>query len=125
MSLYDIGDQLYFEGRYQEAADIFRECIDKQLELNSSINYLGCCELQLGNFEQALGWFDEVIGRAPHWERPHINKSRVLIKQGNLIEAKKCLDDALQINSEHEDVYYYLGIYYEKCDDLLKSRGSI
>ncbi|MBB3129503.1 hypothetical protein FHS19_004178 [Paenibacillus rhizosphaerae] len=42
MSLYDIGDQLYFEGRYQEAADIFRECIDKQLELNSSINYLGC-----------------------------------------------------------------------------------
>ncbi|MBB3129502.1 tetratricopeptide (TPR) repeat protein [Paenibacillus rhizosphaerae] len=64
----------------------------------------------MGNFGQVLGWFDEVIGRAPHWERPYMNKSRVFIKQGNLSEAKMCLDDALKINPENEDAYYYLGM---------------
>ena len=118
MSLYDIGDELYFEGRYTEAADVFKECILQEIELNSSMNYLGCCELNLGNFDQALYWFEQIIERDPSWETPYISKGRVLMKLGKFDEAKKHLDKALEINGNNEDIYYYIGVYYEQQGNL-------
>ncbi|KRE61916.1 tetratricopeptide repeat protein [Paenibacillus sp. Soil750] len=124
MSKYDIGDQLYFEGKYPEAATIFKECVQEGLELNSSMNYLGCCELRMGNYEYALYWLDQVIERDTTWEIPYNSKSRVYMKQGRFEEAKHCLDLSLKINTDNEDTYFYLGLLFEQLGMLQEAEQA-
>ncbi|WP_058301923.1 tetratricopeptide repeat protein [Gorillibacterium timonense] len=124
MKPYDKGDQLYSDGKFSEAANVFRECIDLGIDLIDSMNYLGCCEMQLGNYEAAHHWLDKAISLEPVWERLYTNKSRIYMKQGNDLKAKELLDRSLELHIENEDTLYYLGLFHERQGDLDRAREA-
>ncbi|GAB6988756.1 tetratricopeptide repeat protein [Paenibacillus pini] len=124
MNLYDKGDQLYYEQKFSEAANVFMECIELEVDKIDSMNYLGCCELQLGNYEKAHHWFDQAMVFSPEWGRLYSNKSRVFMKQGDFSKAAEYLYQSLELNDEDEDTLYYLGVFYESQDKLEKAREA-
>ncbi|WP_261302911.1 tetratricopeptide repeat protein [Paenibacillus andongensis] len=87
MSLYNQGDDLYAEGKYREAYGYFLQSYTINVDVTDSMNYLGCCELTLGNYEAALDWFNRLSKLEPTWERPITNIGRVYLMQGRFTEA--------------------------------------
>lgn len=124
MSLYSRAENMYVSQNFQDAFKLFFESFSLGLDINDSMNYLGCCELMLGNYNQAIQWFDELIIQAPEWERPVTNKGRVFLKLGRLDEAYVLFKKAENMNTNNEDLYYYLGIYYEHKNDLKAAKEA-
>lgn len=118
---YNIGEDLYIEDKYQEAYDYFKKALDNNEEINSSKNYMGCCLIGLGKYEEAINVFDSILNNTL-WERPMFNKGRAYLKLENYTEAFACFNRALMINQENADVYYYLGVYYEKIKDYINAK---
>lgn len=85
------------------------------------MNYLGCCYINHENYDEAIKVFDELLAFRL-WERPLFNKWRVYLKLGNYSEALACLNRALMVNPDESDVYYYLGVYYDKIGDYETSK---
>lgn len=121
MNLYDIGEKLYIEGKYEEAIKYFKQSIDEEEDINSSLNYIGCCYVNLERNYEALKVFDEVL-KLRLWERPFFNKGRVYLKLENYSEALACFNRAMMINPKESDVYYYLGVYHDNIKDYKTSR---
>ncbi|WP_179218466.1 tetratricopeptide repeat protein [Saccharibacillus sp. O23] len=124
MTLYDQGDQLYYEQKFLEAAEKFKECIRSGIDVIDSMNYLGCCEMRLGRLDEAHRWFDEAILVDPEWARLYTNKSRAYMKQKDDSKALEFLQKALQLNEADEDTLYYLGVFYEGQGDLQSARKA-
>lgn len=118
MTLYEQGDELYFQQMYAEAYSVFLEAIQFDQTDTDSMNYIGCCELMLGNYHEAVNWFDKVIRLEPHWGRPVCNKGRVFLKQGKYEDAHSMLQRSLVLDPDNEDTLFYLGYYYEQIEDL-------
>jgi tetratricopeptide (TPR) repeat protein len=121
VDLYDIGDRLYIEGKYEDAIKCFEKSLENECDKRSSLNYIGCCYINLERYEEALRVFDEVL-ESKLWERPLFNKGRVYLKLGNYSEAFACFNRALMVNPDESDVYYYLGVYYDKIGDYETSK---
>ena len=121
MSLYDTAERLYIEERYEEAIEYFKQLLDDEEDKTSSLNYLGCCYINLERYDEALEVLDEVL-QLTLWERPLFNKGRVYLKLGNYSEALAYFNRAIMINPEESDVYYYLGVYHDKIGDYKTSK---
>lgn len=115
--LFDKAEDLYAEEKFQEAMIHFQQIKDPEYQ-NDCRNYMGCCYLNLGQFEEALNCFTNLAQQEPGWERPIFNIGRVYLAMGNLEKAKHYFERAKQINLTSPEVYYYLGVYYQKISDL-------
>lgn len=116
MDLYDLAENEYVKGNYKKAYELFEKSYDNVEDVNSSLNYMGCCLIKLGKYKESIDIFDKLIEETL-WERPMFNKGRALLELENYSEAFACFNRALMINPENSDVYYYLGVYYEKLKD--------
>jgi tetratricopeptide (TPR) repeat protein len=106
MSYYSYGELYYMNEEYDKAYKEFQASIDaKEGNENDSLNYLGCCLIALGKYHEAIKAFDKIIESAPTWERPLFNKGR-----------------AMMCNPEDEDVYFYLGKYYEEKNEYKRAK---
>jgi tetratricopeptide (TPR) repeat protein len=119
MKNYEIGEELYYKGKYSEAYKMF----ESVFELNdgdkiNALNYMGCCLLNESNYTKAIEFFDRVSKEAPDWERPVFNKGRAYIYLQEYGKALDLLKLALLINPQQPDTYFYIGVYYEKTGDL-------
>lgn len=121
MSLYDEGERLYIEEKYEDAIEYFMQSFEYEKDRNSALNYIGCCYINLERYEDALRAFNQLL-KITLWERPLFNKGRVYLKLGNNSEALACFNRALMVNPKESDVYYYLGVYYDKIGDYNTSR---
>lgn len=122
MSLYDEGEMLYIHEKYEDAIEYFKQSFEYEEEdKNSALNYIGCCYIYLEKYDAAIEAFNEVL-ESELWERPLFNKGRVYLNLGNNSEALACFNRALMVNPKESDVYYYLGVYYDKIRDYNTSR---
>lgn len=119
--LYSLGEKYYIEGNYEKAYEVFKSSFEKGKDLYDSLNYMGCCQLKLGDYNAAIKLFDKVIENNTTWERPVFNKGRAFLKLGNYSEALKHFKRALKLNPENEDVYFYLGRFYEATNEYDKA----
>lgn len=116
LDFYSLGEELYIKGNYLEAYNDFQKGYQLGINTNDCLNYMGCCQMELGNLFEALKIFDCLIEKTA-WERPLFNKGRVYLKMGEMDKALAYFKKAERENPENPDVYYYLGVYYEKIKD--------
>lgn len=114
---YSEADELYAQGRYKEALQVFWTLYAKNPN-NSVLNYIGCCYLGMQNYEAARETFEILTTLSPEWERPFFNLGRVYMALECPEKALSQLQKAREVNPEDEDVYYYLGIFYYRNGDL-------
>ena len=120
-NLYSLGEKYYIDRNYKKAYELFKSSYEKGEDVYDSLNYMGCCQLNLGNYADAIKLFDKVIENNTTWERPIFNKGRVFLKLENYSEALAYFNKALIINPENEDVYFYLGRFYEETNEYDKA----
>jgi len=113
---YEQAEKQYIKRNYKEALFLFQEAL-KLEESNDCLNYIGCCYLELNDFKVAGELFFKLSDNNPFWERPVFNLGRVFLKSGYIEEAFVAFKEAERRNSNDEDVYYYLGVYYYKTKD--------
>lgn len=80
---YDIAENHYIKKEYHEALSYFQKSCSIK-ESNDSLNYIGCCYLNLGEYKTAIKIFEKIIEKSPDWERPYFNIGRVYFQKSNL-----------------------------------------
>lgn len=120
MDLFNVVEDLYIKGKYEEALNYFLEAYENQD--NDTLNYIGCCNMMIGNYVEALDIFNKIL-QSTLWERALFNKGRVYLKLENYNEALANFNRALMVNPNNDEVYFYLGVYYDKIKDYVSSKA--
>lgn len=115
IDLYYLGDDLYYNKKYEEALLIFKKALQIK-DTDECLNYIGCCYLMLGNLSNAKDAFCLLIKRC-NWERPLFNMARVYMEEKCFDEAYKFLNMAKMINPLDSDLLFYYGVYYDRQEN--------
>ena len=117
-------EDYYQRGCYTEALSIF-SALNQIDESNDCLNYMGCCNLYLGNYQIAKSLLEYLSQKKPDWDRPIFNLGRVYSKLGNQVMALNCFEKAIKINPDSEDGYFYLGTYYFQANDYNTAKNIL
>jgi len=117
---YEKAEEFYMDGKYDEALKLFT-ILNKGIESNDCINYMGCCNIYLKNYQKAEKSFKYLIKKAPDWERPIFNLGRIYLKLGKMKEALSCFEKAVSINPKSGDAYFYMAYYYSEIGNNKKA----
>ncbi len=115
---FNIADELYFNGKYEEALKVFKSVEDKDFSVE---NYIGCCYINLKEYEKAKAVFEKLIKENSNFVRPYFNLGRVYLAQNDFEKALHYFNKALKVDDADPDAYFYLGVYYEKQGNLEKA----
>ncbi|MBQ8783512.1 MAG: tetratricopeptide repeat protein [Clostridia bacterium] len=115
---YNIADELYFNGKYEEALKVFESIETKD---SSVENYIGCCYINLKEYEKAKAVFEKLITEDSGFVRSYYNLGRVYLAQNDFEKALHYFKMALEIDDTDPDAYFYVGVYYEKQGDFAKA----
>ena len=108
-NLYE-GQKLFEEGLYQESYQFFSEYSRKEKKAEIQI-YAGVSALQLNNYSDAIGYFDELINSESIDESMGLwFKSLTYIKMGDIKKARSILNEIIEDKSNFN---------YHKAKDLL------
>lgn len=104
-------------GNYEEAVDAFEYCI--AINPTNRAAYFGCadCFEKADRFDLALTYYNEYI------DATHINDADALIRLANCFynmdefdSAKHWLEEAIQIDPNHPEAFYILGMLHQETD---------
>ena len=87
-------EQLFVDGRYQDAANMCRSIIDAQPDFAHAYYLLGALFKATGNLDGAVRFSDLAIERAPNEALFHLQKGHSLLMQGKREEAAPALKAA-------------------------------
>lgn len=119
ISLFENGECLYENQNYEKALETFKKLYILNPS-NTNANYIACCYIGLGEFDKAEKLLIS-LANTSHWETVHYNLARVYMAQKNFDDAFNCLGEAIEINPENSDCFFYLGVFYEKIKDYKKA----
>ena len=122
LALWNKGENYYTHQNFIEALKCFETAYTYNSS-NSVRNYIGCCHMELKNYDKAIEVFQSIISTS-HWETPWYNIGRVYLKLNRNDEAFTCFNEALDISPDCDACHFYLGVYYEKTKDYKKAINS-
>jgi len=98
-----LGWSLSHLGRFDEAIEQCRIAIELDPDFGNPYNDIGVYLIELKRAEEAIPWFEKAIASKRYccYQFPHTNKGRVLLGQGQIDEAKRSFERAL----EHDPAY--------------------
>lgn len=132
--LFDKGNQLIEEGRYDEAVKVFEEFLAKYPEIYQARLNIGSCFLKKGDLEKAASEFqlvlDKTLQTLGSYNRDVATSIRALsglgeiaLKKDDFESAQKYFREALDVSPEDETAAYNVGeIFFsnQKVDDAIK-----
>ena len=116
-ALFQKAEDCYANGNYETALELFTQ-FGRVEETEECENYIGCCALVLGNYQEAIARFKKLIEQNPSWVRPVFNLGRAYLALGEYEKALLHFKRAERMNSFHVDALYYLGVYYDTVRDV-------
>lgn len=119
-SYYKDGEDHYYNEDFINALTSFQKHYEIY-EDNDSLNYIGCCYMQINELDRAMSIFKELINKCISWSRPVFNLGRVYLKLGDYPKMLECFNKALDIDPDEEEIYYYFGVYFYKINELDKA----
>ena len=130
---FDKGAQAESKGRYQAAADFFRQAASIDPEYADAFNELGAMEAKQGDFEHALEDFRKAVAVVPDHGMALSNVSIVLAKLRRFDEASEAARTALRVMPASGTLHFILatsllmtsGDSDEVLDNLERSAGEV
>lgn len=108
MMLTAQANERFREGRYNEAAVLFREATRIAPKLASARHNLGLTLDALGRTEEAIACYRRALALKPGYLDAHVNIALALSKKGRVEKAIRHLRTARKLDPEAEDVRAYL-----------------
>ena len=97
------GWSLSFLERFDEAIAECKKAIEIDPEYGNPYNDIGVYLIKLGRSDEAIPWLEKAIRAKRYccYQYPHTNLGRVHLKNGNVAEAKRLFEKALEIDPEY------------------------
>ena len=106
--------ELYKQGKYQEAIDIFSNILEHEDDNAEIYNNMGLCYTKLGNFEQAEKSYTKAIKLNPLIPQTYINLSDLYYKSGDLAGAIGVLErGSYEIEDNYVIAHLLARVYIE------------
>jgi tetratricopeptide (TPR) repeat protein len=106
-------DQLYEQGKFEEAAEVCKQELQEDPQRISAIIYLGWSLIRLHRPAEALDWANKGLGFAPNDERVIHIAAEALYSLGRYDEALvKCREYVKYGGGKLALIYYYMGMIY-------------
>ncbi len=106
-------DQLYEQGKFEEAAEVCKQELQEDPQRVSAIIYLGWSLLRLHRPAEALEWANKSLSFAPNDERIIQISAEALYSLGRYDEALvKCREYVKYGGGKLALIYYYMGMIY-------------
>jgi len=132
--LFDKGNQLIEEGKYDEAVKVFEEFLVKYPEIYQTHLNIGSCFLKKGDLEKAASEFQLALDKALEMHgsykkdpatslRAFSGLGEIALKKDDFESAQKYFREALDVSPEDETAAYNVGeIFFsnQKIDDAIK-----
>jgi len=132
--LFDKGNQLIEEGKYDEAVKVFEEFLAKYPEIYQTHLNIGSCFLKKGDLEKAASEFQLVLDKTLEMHgsykkdaatslRAFSGLGEIALKKDDFESAQKYFREALDVSPEDETAAYNVGeIFFsnQKVDDAIK-----
>jgi Flp pilus assembly protein TadD len=71
---------------------------------SDAMNNLGAVLLQMGQTQEALGWFEKCRRISPDFDRPFINSALIYNSSGQTATARQILEEFLSRHPDDQDV---------------------
>jgi protein O-GlcNAc transferase len=108
-------DNLFEEGKLEEAETILKEMLQKKAEDTAALHYMGMIHYQKGEFNPAIEYIQKSLQINPENPEAHYDLGNAFLDIGKLDEAIGSYQEALKYNENYADAYSNLGLaYHEK-----------
>lgn len=110
-------------GRYADATQAYQDALhfdtnegpnlEAQVATSQALLGLGYIASQQGRFDEAVRLYTEIVQRdVAGVTEAHHNLGRVYAERGDIEKAVIAQQQAIAVNSDFADAYYYLGVLY-------------
>jgi eukaryotic-like serine/threonine-protein kinase len=110
--------ELVAEGRYQEAIPILKKITKESSDDFGSWFYLARCYQMVEEYNEAYSCYSTCIALKPTFTRTYYNRALICERQGNLIQAKADLDQALRLDPNMHDAGLLRVVYLKHMKKL-------
>lgn len=109
------GNDLYAQGKYAEAAQIYQAALKADPSNVSAQVNLGNAYFALERFDQAAAAFTAAAKSSPNDADIHSNLGAVLLRQGKVAEAQAEVETAVRLKPSLAEGHYILGVIYRQA----------
>lgn len=102
---FQIATSLYQQQRYEEAAEIYIDLLEKNPTTYAFLELYANCLIQLKQYDQAISRLEQYNVIVPNAERPHIKLGELYHLKGDTAKAYKAWDDNLQKHYHNLQLY--------------------
>ncbi|HYD58638.1 MAG TPA: tetratricopeptide repeat protein [Burkholderiales bacterium] len=96
---------LHQSGRFEEAAERYRNVLEADPENPFALQLLGTLQAQQGRYDDAVELFDRAIARKPDYPDAHNNRGSALKALGRVGEALQSVERALALDPAYADAH--------------------
>jgi len=104
-----LGIVLYKMKKWGDALPFLQKGIEEDPRTLGEMQVIGHCHYELGNLEEALKWYDDVIKAKPENREAWRGKGFTLERLGKYTEAEDALRTSILLNPESAPVHLWLG----------------
>jgi tetratricopeptide (TPR) repeat protein len=104
------GMALAREGKFEEAARLFRKALDNEPEFTRALGHYGRALLELGRIEEARKYLRRALELDPHFAFVHVILGVTYLREGDPETAERCFMDALEFDTKEYMAYYNLAV---------------
>ena len=101
--IFNIGDECFMEGNYEEALEIFK----RNLENKKFIFGAATTSRLLGRHNEAIGYYDLLISKNPEFEEGYFGRA---LSYRVIEEYNKAINDLKQVLKINNSEYVYVGL---------------
>lgn len=111
-NLLSYGNELFTDGYLKEAADQFKEVLERDANNVTAKNNLALCEKRLGEIDHSISLLQQAIETEPLKAELHNNLGSAYLSKGESDQALKSFFQALNLRPSYAEVHYNLGHLY-------------
>jgi tetratricopeptide (TPR) repeat protein len=117
--------ELFKQGRYEEAAALYREILAVHPDLAAIHFNLGNCAFNLGRYEEAVASFKEAVRLKPDFFDAYTNLANAFVRLKRSEEALPILEEATRVYPENAGLHSSLGLLYLNSGQGIKAAESL